>query len=321
MYADVSSVDPLDPKFDICFFINQVNESKKYWKRRYKEVDEMGIVKPMTYAELRLVINRLKSNKTTFVDDVSAEFVQAGGDALIDILLLYYGVWCKLAVTPSKLCCGLIHLLFKSGGRDPYVVLSHRQLIIVPLLFKIMEGVLVIWVEKDLTLCQEQTAFTRNRGIADNITAMKSIMANHRQKKLLLIFFVLDAVQAFPKMWTIGAQNLAHKFDIHGRGFRLLSNLGTNMSNAVKVGQYVSKFKEFDQGSKTGSVSAPLIYKIYINNLILELKKLNIGVKLMVQNFWTIVAVLAYADDLLLIAENTDDATKMLKFSESYSAK
>ena len=72
---------------------------------------------------------------------------------------------------------------------------------------------------------------------------MKSIVVNHRQKNLPLIFFVLDAVQAFPKMWTLGAQNLTYKCGIQGKGFRLLSNLGTNMSNVVKVGQYVSKFK------------------------------------------------------------------------------
>ena len=48
----------------------------------------MGIVELMTYAALRLIINMLKSNKTTFVDDVLAEFVHAGGDALIEILLL-----------------------------------------------------------------------------------------------------------------------------------------------------------------------------------------------------------------------------------------
>ena len=29
-YADVSSMDPLDPKFDKCLFINLVNENKKY---------------------------------------------------------------------------------------------------------------------------------------------------------------------------------------------------------------------------------------------------------------------------------------------------
>ena len=51
-------------------------------------MDKMGITKSMTYAELRMIINMLKSNKTMFVDDVSAEFVHAGGDALIDILLL-----------------------------------------------------------------------------------------------------------------------------------------------------------------------------------------------------------------------------------------
>jgi len=52
----------------------------------------------------------------------------------------------------------------------------------------------------------------------------------------------------------------------------------------------------------------PLLFSIYINDILIELQKLNLGYKLG-QLF---VDVLAYADDLVLITQNEIDMQLML---------
>ncbi len=69
---------------------------------------------------------------------------------------------------------------------------------------------------------------------------------------------------------------------------------------------------------RQGGLLSPLLFSIYINDILIELQKLNLGYKL----GKLFVDALAYADDLLLITQNKIDMQLMLaKLGNNYEIK
>merc|ERR1712228_1163350 len=81
-------------------------------------------------------------------------------------------------------------------------------------------------------------------------------------------------------------------------------------------GKFTEEF-ETDKGVKQGGVLSPILFSIYINKLVEELKATNIGIDI----GEVIVNALFYADDIILIAEKREDLQKLMDVVTDYSRK
>ena len=80
---------------------------------------------------------------------------------------------------------------------------------------------------------------------------------------------------------------------------------GTAMSNHFSISKKV----------KQGGVLPPILFTTYFNNLIIQLRKLNIGCKI-VNSF---LGVFGYADDLTLLCPSLAGLKQMLNVCEDYA--
>ena len=81
-----------------------------------------------------------------------------------------------------------------------------------------------------------------------------------------------------------------------------------NVECCVKVGGRLSKWFEVNQGLKQGCVLSPILFNMFINSLVTEIHALGIGVDIDGEK----VAILLYADDVVLLAENEHDLQMLL---------
>ncbi len=77
---------------------------------------------------------------------------------------------------------------------------------------------------------------------------------------------------------------------------------------AVRVNDCMTDWFKAEQGVKQGDNLSPLLFSVYVNSLIGDLKSAEVGVSVGTD----VVSVLAYADDLVLLAENELDLQKLL---------
>jgi len=80
----------------------------------------------------------------------------------------------------------------------------------------------------------------------------------------------------------------------------------------VKWGKHVSKFVKLIAGVRQGGVLSPVLFAVFINDLVDEVNKANIGCY--ISN--VCVSIVLYADDIMLIAPSITGLQRLLTICE-----
>ena len=86
------------------------------------------------------------------------------------------------------------------------------------------------------------------------------------------------------------------------------------ISCRMKINGYLSKKWDYKLGLRQGCILSPLLFTLFIEDLISCLQTLNIGIAVAD----LVVFILMYADDLVLLAEDEKDLQKLLDELERY---
>lgn len=90
--------------------------------------------------------------------------------------------------------------------------------------------------------------------------------------------------------------------------YNAVISLYTGVKYCVRLNGSVTQWFNVRCGLKQGCLLSPLLFNIFINDLLSTLKSLDIGVEIDGEK----ICVLAYADDIVLIAENEADLNVLL---------
>ena len=80
------------------------------------------------------------------------------------------------------------------------------------------------------------------------------------------------------------------------------------MECSVRLNGNMTDWFNVDSGLKQGCILSSIMFNIYVNSLIDDINALNIGIDIDNEK----LAILLYADDVVLLAENEKDLQKML---------
>lgn len=87
-----------------------------------------------------------------------------------------------------------------------------------------------------------------------------------------------------------------------------LKAIYSNIECCVRLNGHTTDWFNVNTGLKQGCVLSTVMFNIFINNLIDDIKSLNIGIDIDGEK----IAILLYADDVVLMAENTEDMQKLI---------
>ncbi len=145
-----------------------------------------------------------------------------------------------------------------------------------------------------------------------------SIIKNRKNKSLDTFTAYIDFYKCFDMIDRNMLFFKLTEYGIDGKMYQTLKRMYTNTSSCVNVNNKMTDWFVTENGCRQGDVNSPTCFSLLINDLLKELNSCGIGVKI---NSELIVSVLAFADDIVLLAENPEDLQKLISIVQKWSAK
>lgn len=297
----------------VCSVIDQVND-----KNLASDIEDM-CWEPITPLEVRTIVRKMEKKKSAGYDEMPIVIIQDNIDLLAYPLSLFYDGCCEQSVFPAQLKIAKIIPIYKKGIRtDPR---NYRPISLLPVLAKIFEKLmkarLLKHLEKHNIINERQFGYQRNKGTKDAVhTLIDDVIVFLSEKKKVSGLF-LDLSSAFDTVSHVALVRKLELCGVRGKALHLFQSFLSDRYQFVEIGgveteelvRYKSGAVNLKRGIPQGSVLGPVLFIIFMNDLIK-----------FIDNEFSDVKLVIFADDTnaVIAAENLDDLE--LKTNEVLSA-
>ena len=298
-------------------FHTKVEEKLKEMMKEMKENEELD--KDFTMKELRTAIKSLKTGKACGADNVKGELIKWACDEFQLALLIVFNDVLRAEVWPEQWELGIIGPLFKGGTQSDLD--DYRNITLLSVLAKLFECMLnarlMAWSEKVKLLHDEQAGFRQKRSTLDQVFLLNEIWTSRKEAGEPTVSAFIDVRKAYDRVWRNGLFVKLFEMGVNGRVWRLVRNMYSCVRRRVRVNEELTDEFRIDVGVAQGSVLSPFLYSCFINAVADELKQRGLGVDIAGER----VALLLYADDIVLTMARPGDMKTALSILDDYARK
>lgn len=231
-----------------------------------------------TAQEIKEKIQSLKKNTASGLDSVSTQFLKNNSDYLSPFLSVCINNTIDSGIFPDSLKFAKVTPIFKSG--DPKEVGNYRPISVLPSLSKIFEMVirdrLVEHLHVNKIIHKHQYGFLKGCNTTSAASCLVNDIVASANKKLKTAALFIDISKAFDCLdFKIMKKKLTNA-GVTSKALDLLCNYFENRKQIVIVNGASSEIASMICGSPQGSIISPILFLIYINDL-LYLKLNGVG--------------------------------------------
>ena len=268
-------------------------------------------VTPHTVSEALL---HLKSNKSDGTSLMSSHFILASTSLVHLLSKLFTAMLCHGYVPKSLRDCVLQPIL--KPGKDPSDSDSYRPIALAPTLSRIFEWTILIDHRSAFSTSSLQFGFKQGLSTQLCTGLIKNVIARYNVNDSSVYGCFLDASKAFDRVNHSILFDRLLKRDLSPVVTRALLNWYSDQNVCVSWnGQFSNKFS-VSNGVRQGGVLSPILFTVYIDDLLTELEKKGVGCH------WNnhFVGALCYADDIALLAPSPAALRLMLDTCSSFAS-
>ena len=244
------------------------------------------------------------------VDNIPAEVLK--NDSAIMFLFVLFNICFDNGTIPSIWGKCIINPIPKSSMTDPRDPLSYRGISLASAMYKIYASILnarlTKWTEDNNVIADEQGGFRRKRSTVDQISAVVNLIETRKKLRQCTFAAFIDFHKAYDHIDRDKLWKRLNETGISGKMFGAIKSLYSAVSSCVRINSFKTDWFEVKTGLRQGCILSPLLFNLYINDLVIYLKSMNIGVCFNDET----VCILLYADDVVLLAENAQDLQLLL---------
>ena len=227
-------------------------------------------LKQVSENEILNIINSMENKKSSGQDDLSNKLIKSIKNEISRSLTLIINQSLTTGIFPEALKISKVKPLFKNG--DTNLLSNYRPISLLPTISKIFERVLhdqlyQYFLDNNL-MAEEQYGFRKQHSTElATVKLIDNIISEMDMHKTPIAIFI-DLSKAFD---TLHINTLLEKlkfYGIKGCALTLFRNYFSNRYQYVKTDDVESSLLEVKTGIPQGSILGPLIFSIYINDLV-----------------------------------------------------
>ena len=302
IYAPAGSNDSLRDRF-----------SREYEVYKLNHADDLISPFLLSWPEMVDAAMSMKLSKATSTFLKSEHLFNGAPELLCYLHLLFNGL-ISHGYLPHEFLQGTISPLVKDANGDVADSTNYRGITLSPCLSQLFEYCL--WGKFGSYILSDdlQFGFKRSHSTSHAIFTLKSCVDYFLKYRSNVFVTFLDLSKDFDKISHYGIF-----IKLMERGaplcfLNLVIYLYLNMQSRCRWGSEYSEYFRVTSGTKQGGIISPRIFTMYMNDLIVRLRRKGLGCHVLS----LFLACLFYADDLCLIAPSRGSMQEMLCICEDY---
>ena len=270
------------------------------------------------------VFYNLKLHKAAGIDGITNEILKWGLDWFLDIYKTIFNELWKQKISPDSWNEIFMIPIFKEGDlMDPS---NYRGISLLSCLGKLystlLNNRLYNWAEKNQKISRWQGGFRKCKGcvqqcfkLLTTLSIQNTKIHGYKNKALGRVFACfVDFRKAYDSIRHSLLWMKLAALGVSSKMIEVIEESYKKISCRMKINGYLSEKWDYKLGLRQGCILSPLLFTLFIEDLISCLQTLNIGIAVAD----LVVFILMYADDLVLLAEDEKDLQKLLDELERY---
>ncbi|KAK3082441.1 hypothetical protein FSP39_009605 [Pinctada imbricata] len=253
----------------------------------------------ITVSETMEAIKALKSGKSSSLDMIKNEMLNVAANCCANMFTKLFNKILKTGNFPLEWSRNIIVPLHKAG--NCHDTNNYRGLALTSCLGKVFTSILnkrLNKFTKDRDIISKlQIGFSEKSQTLYHMFVLKTLMDKYKfeNKKLYLGF--VDFKKAYDTVWRDGLMYKLNKNGINGKIFNVIKDMYSKSETCIKVDGKRTDFFKDNVGVKQGEVLSPLLFNIYINDVVDVLGDIDSPVL-----NESVIDCLLYADDLVILS-------------------
>ena len=242
----------------------------------------------ITLEEVRAALEEMDGTKASGPEGVHPRMLKELPEEALEVVRGLFDLSFQKGIVPQVWRVGMIAPLLKAG-KEPGKIASYRPVCLTACMGKWLErvvGTRMRWVlESGGWLSDFQAGFREGRGVDEQLVRLSQSIWDGYEERLKTALVLFDFERAYDKVWHDGLIEKVMGTGVSRTLVRWVQDWLKNRLYWVRVEGVWSKAKRFQQGLPQGSVLSPLLFLVFINDLVEKLASSGVEVS-------------AFADDL-----------------------